>query len=147
MTDVAPERSARGRSPSGGNIWDVVIAAIFGIVVALLLWHLVQTYDPASARWALLLCGTVGMALGWCAGILLSPYGKTERESFAGIAKLISGFLTGYVLSKVDPLISDTIGKVGATPSATLAMIGAAVTITAFAVAATITYVSRVYWR
>lgn len=46
----------------------------------------------------------LGLTAGWAAGILLAPY-QSEDARFREYAKLISVFLTGYAVSKIDRLI------------------------------------------
>lgn len=45
----------------------------------------------------------LGLAAGWGAGILLAPY-QSEQDRFREYIKLVSAFVTGYVVSKVDRL-------------------------------------------
>ena len=53
-----------------------------------------------------------GIACGWLIGTILSPTVKEESERFVKIGTAIGSFISGYVLSKVDPLASDLV-KVG----------------------------------
>src|SRR5262245_40695448 len=45
------------------------------------------------------------MALGWVIGTFASPDNKSEERRFSGWAKAISGFITGYAVSKLDKAI------------------------------------------
>jgi hypothetical protein len=54
------------------------------------------TYQGGALFSMSLLSGVAGAALTWVIGIGLSPYERNERESFAGVGKLIGGFLGGY---------------------------------------------------
>ena len=47
------------------------------------------------------LAATIGAASGWIAGILLSPY-NSERQQFTEYARVAAGFITGFLVSKVD---------------------------------------------
>src|SRR4051794_34424531 len=47
----------------------------------------------------------IGSITGWLLGILISPYGEDEKTQFSNYAKVVSAFISGYLLSKVDPII------------------------------------------
>jgi len=47
---------------------------------------------------------TVGLALGWVLGIIISPSSKDEATEFSLLTKAVSTFLTGYVLGYVKDL-------------------------------------------
>ena len=56
-------------------------------------------------------------SVGWALGMMLSPDSATEEKKFSNVWKGISLFISGYLLSKVDPLIDvllkpETIGKI-----------------------------------
>lgn len=66
-------------------IWALVAAGL------LLVW-----WDAIATLGAL-----VGIALGWCAGILLAPYADEEKR-FQKLSKSVAGFVSGYLLAKSD---------------------------------------------
>ena len=71
----------------------------FGVLIAgILLIVLIHLWDLLA-----LLCAAFGLAAGWLAGILFAPY-QSEQDRFREYVKLVSAFLTGYVVSKVDRL-------------------------------------------
>jgi len=47
----------------------------------------------------------VGAAIGWLVGILAVPLNANEQNRFGQFAKIIAGFLTGYLFSKIDPVV------------------------------------------
>ncbi|MEO8547248.1 MAG: hypothetical protein ABI422_02655 [Sphingomicrobium sp.] len=53
----------------------------------------------------LLLLAVFGALLGWVVAILATPLSEGEGQRFGELAKVISGFVTGYLLSKLDPLV------------------------------------------
>lgn len=75
----------------------------------------------AAARWVsgqdhitlnyLLVIG--GGVLGWCVGILLSPYGEKEKREFSEYTKAASTFVTGYVLAKADRMFDQLFASGG----------------------------------
>jgi hypothetical protein len=44
----------------------------------------------------------LGAALGWGAGILATPIAEDDTTHFAKLAQIISAFLSGYLVSKLD---------------------------------------------
>lgn len=53
----------------------------------------------------------VGSMTGWLLGILISPYGKDEKTQFSDYTKVASAFVSGYLLSKVDPIVEAILDK------------------------------------
>ena len=85
-------------------------------------------------------------SIGWAAGMMLSPDSTIEEKKFSSVWKGVSLFISGYLVSKLDPLIGALL-----TPEAianlaeplvayrVLAGIGAVI------LTAILTYVVRVY--
>jgi hypothetical protein len=73
----------------------VVGAALYVLVRA------ARSDDPL-----LLLLALTGALIGWVVGILATPLSDAEGQRFGELAKVISGFVSGYLLSKLDPLVS-----------------------------------------
>lgn len=48
----------------------------------------------------------LGGALGWLLGIFMSPYDSGETAAFASYASAVATFASGYLLAKIDPLVS-----------------------------------------
>src|SRR4051794_5528670 len=74
------------------------------MVIATALYVLVRAArsdDPL-----LLLLALTGGLIGWVVGILATPLSDAEDQRFGELAKVISGFVSGYLLSKLDPLVS-----------------------------------------
>ncbi len=132
-----------------GDMGDVLVACgaaalLYMLMLLFALFH--QNGDLFSLA---LLAGVLGAALGWVIGIGLSPYEAKERKSFSGIGKLIAGFLGGYGLSKLDPVLN-RFGTAGhgltdATVKDALAL--GTLALSSTLVAAVLTYVTRQYWE
>jgi hypothetical protein len=118
---------------SGSAVFAVLIA---GIIVAVVV-HLQD-----SLAWLLVACG---LAIGWAAGILLSPY-QSETQRFKEYLRLSAAFLTGYAVSKADRvfelLIDPAHGLLLLQPIIAARTI---VAINSFFLAMVLTYVSRKY--
>ena len=57
--------------------------------------------------WLTVLIGVFGVLCGWILGVLSSPLDKNETQAFGKFAGVISGFLSGYLLMKIDKIITD----------------------------------------
>jgi hypothetical protein len=129
-----------------GDLSDVVIAACITVLLYGGLVWFASTYQQGANFQFLILAGITAVALGWVFGILASPYSTNERSSFSELAKLIYGFLSGYLFSKLDPLISHVIQP---SPGHGIEERFVAITlfsIASFLIAAGVTYISRTYW-
>jgi hypothetical protein len=113
----------------------------FGAVIfVILLWTLICLKD--SLAW---LCFATGLASGWAAGILLAPY-QSEQDRFREYVKIVSSFLAGYVVSKVDRLFELGIDPVHGSPLLTDRFAHRIlIAVCSFPLAAVLTYVGRKY--
>lgn len=59
--------------------------------------------------WLTILVGLGGVASGWLLGFLASPYERQEGQRFAKYASLISLFLSGYAIAKIDPVLDEVL--------------------------------------
>ena len=81
----------------------VIVSFIsFGLLSAVAIGLLVIWRDDLAVLSALL-----GTAAGWVLGTLVSPSGTGEVRQFKEFSKVLSAFLTGFVLSKVNHLVSN----------------------------------------
>jgi hypothetical protein len=51
----------------------------------------------------------LGILCGWVAGLFASPFSSEEKGEFAELKKAIYAFVTGYLLSKLDRFLEDTL--------------------------------------
>jgi F0F1-type ATP synthase membrane subunit a len=75
------------------------------IVTVVLVWVCYAAGENARERAVNVLVGFFGLAVGWLAGIVLSPFTKEEGALFANYAGAVSAFVTGYAAGKVDDLV------------------------------------------
>lgn len=141
MTDQASAKEL-----AGGDLSDVIIAAVVAVAIFLALGWIAYAYKTGEYMALLLLTGLVGASAGWVAGILASPYNPAEKGAFAELGKLIYGFLSGYVISKIDPLVTEMLKPSTGQASDERSLVFLAFLLTACMVAAAVTYVSRTYW-
>jgi hypothetical protein len=141
------ESRRRDRSP-GGSLTDVTVGTISCLIIFSILIVFVLNYDIATPqpRFLILLAGTMGATTGWTTGIILSPYDPGERLAFEGISRAIYGLIAGYLIAKVDPLITMVAAQAGQGALNPLLGVSIGVGLTAFLAVSTLTYVSRKYW-
>ncbi len=86
--------------------WSWIIAVLIVALglgaIALIGWHIA----PTKSDWyinamIIIACSSIG----WAIGMILSPDSKVEQKKFNGIWKGVSLFASGYLVSKIDPLV------------------------------------------
>jgi len=84
--------------------WKIGVAVAVPLLVAIevLGWLISPRCEDAYLTTALIIA-CVG--IGWSVGMVLSPDTKTEEKKFLDVWKGISLFVSGYLISKIDPLI------------------------------------------
>lgn len=99
------------RSNRLGPYGKAVIAAnsIFVVASLVLLWACWQfsvetEFNARVFAQNVLLC-LFGAMAGWGTGILATPIRKLDEARFEKLGKIISAFLAGYVVSKLDRLL------------------------------------------
>lgn len=70
--------------------------------VGTLAWFIAPTREDAYLNATFVVTFS---AIGWAAGMILSPDSSIEERKFTGLWKGISLFVSGYLLSKIDPLV------------------------------------------
>jgi hypothetical protein len=117
-----------------------VTAALFAITLIslLIIWR-----DSIALLGAL-----VGTAMGWATGILLAPY-QEEEKRFQRLSKGIAGFLSGYVVGKIDRvfdlLIDKTTGRPIILDIRVLRILG--MTLACLVVTGVTVFIARTYWQ
>jgi pheromone shutdown protein TraB len=99
--------SARRKGKMNYKIVVTSISAAILILTLVVLCFVMS--DCGVARAMSLAVLILGCALGWFTGILSTPYDKQEQSRFQTYAKVISLFLSGYVLAKLDRVIEQLI--------------------------------------
>jgi hypothetical protein len=84
--------------------------AVFGLMSAPILWAVlgVTVWEmlPSWKEFAFtFVVGISGVALGWLAGLLASPYSKAEESRFTAVSKAIGVFFSGYAVAKLEPIV------------------------------------------
>jgi hypothetical protein len=113
----------------------------FAVLVAMILAVVLIAMKDLLA-W---LSTALGLAAGWGTGILLAPY-QSEQTRFKEYAKVVSVFLTGYLLGKLDHLFQLWFDpEYGPLVLRSLFALRMMAGVTGFLLAAVSTYVARKY--
>lgn len=93
-------------SKLGKNRWTIITSntsvVILWIALIWLAYQLGLEDNTYLLNWLICLLGVV---IGWGVGFITSPSSDNESERFSGMTKTVSAFLSGYILSKLDPVI------------------------------------------
>jgi len=94
-----PSQSWLGRYRVAVISANIMALAFFGAIV----WASWQLGNNNARAFTLniLLC-LLGAALGWGAGILATPIAEDDASHFARLGQIISAFVSGYMVSKID---------------------------------------------
>jgi hypothetical protein len=79
-------------------------AIIFGTFTLYSVFFLLSDLDQYRLQY-FMICIT-GWAVGWVTSFLYSPHGSDESEKASKVFAIVGTFLTGYAVSKLDPLIT-----------------------------------------
>lgn len=130
---------------SSGHRWMLVTSNISALVIGIvLIWLAYQIGTDNHAylvNWLICLLGAV---LGWGIGLISTPSSERENAKFSGLTKTISAFLSGYILSKLDPLIVTVLQSHTIFQESVLVRI--AFFLTAFFLSMVIVYINRMYF-
>ena len=87
--------------------------ALIAIVVINLMYVLmavgaffVHRQEGDHGFWMTLITGVFGVICGWLIGILSSPLDTRESQAFTRYAGIISGFVGGYLFTRLDGVIT-----------------------------------------
>ena len=90
--------------------WKLIIANIAVFILGFILFYLVFSIGESKKDFNInLLVSCIGSILGWVTGVLISPYGADEERQFSNYTKIISAFISGYLVSKIDRIFEDII--------------------------------------
>ncbi|WP_163574986.1 hypothetical protein [Halomonas faecis] len=82
------------------------IAVINGMYVLMVLGaYCTHQNIGDNGFWLTVVIGVFGVLCGWMLGVLSSPADARESKSFKKYAGVISAFLSGYLLTKIDGVI------------------------------------------
>jgi hypothetical protein len=91
------------------DVGTVIFSAIAFVFFVALIWHLTGVLngaaDTPNSKSANRLAAMLGALCGWIIGIAFAPFSYDEKVQFAAISSVVSAFLSGYVVSKVDRFV------------------------------------------
>lgn len=125
----------------------VILTAIAFIFLAILIWKLTSRVggarDNEAAASSNRLVIVIGALCGWVIGTAFAPFSDTEQQHFQQISGVISAFLSGYVVSKLDRFIEAKLFPVNDTNRESWERVG--LFVAAFLLAAVTVFVNRLY--
>jgi len=140
--------SALQKSSSiAGDKVDVISANVVCLSFAGGLVWFALTYDNGMSLHVLIISGISSAVAGWATGIAISPYNEDERSSFNQISKVVYGFISGYVVSKIDKQVSKIFEINSLQELDEKFLVIVAFCSASFLLAVCTTYVSRSYWH
>lgn len=84
------------------KLWGSCAAAVLLGLAILILSFFVGAPAAAPLNVAVIV---LGAALGWLLGLLISPYSKREKDSFAIYTSAFGVFASGYLVGKADKVL------------------------------------------
>jgi len=83
---------------------STVLAFLFGLVIAVSCWWVGSNLEAKIVTFALFI---LGLALGWLFGTIATPYDRSEEQLFAKYVTMITTFVSGFLVAKADPIITE----------------------------------------
>src|SRR5262245_16757396 len=94
-------------TPKSAGHWSWIIAALVASVfLTAIFWMGWRFSNIPAERYLTLVVLIAAGALGWILGVILSPDSKTEARNFSSFGKSVSLFVSGYLVSKIDVLVT-----------------------------------------
>lgn len=125
----------------------VLLTGIVFLIMTALIWSLTSrvagALDDPQAISANRLVALIGALCGWIIGIAFAPFSSAEHTQFIAISSVISAFLSGYVVSKLDRYLEGVLFPVGVETRNSWARVGL-FTVTLL-LAATTVFINRLY--
>lgn len=114
MTPVDPAASSAATAFLNSRDPGALLLTTFAFLVGLaLIWYLTSQVAGAdkdsSAKSLNRLVALIGGLCGWVLGMLFTPYSDSEAKQFAAVSTVVSVFLSGYVVSKLDRFLEKTL--------------------------------------
>jgi hypothetical protein len=129
------------------DVGTLIFSAIAFVCFAALIWHLTGILNDAKvnpeSKSANRLVAMLGALCGWIIGIAFAPFSAAEKEQFAAISSVVSAFLSGYVVSKVDRFIEGVLFPVNAASRESWTRVG--IFTAALLLASVTVFVNRLY--
>jgi hypothetical protein len=109
LTATKPPIETRLRKTKMHNVpyWPNFIVPVLAFVVdGVCIFYAFRIVDTQEQKIINLLVIILAMALGVSLGIVITPVSEKEGAAFQEYAKYVTTFLSGYAISKLDPIIT-----------------------------------------
>lgn len=125
----------------------VLLTGIAFLALAYFIWYLTSRVGGAKGDAAKTssnrLIAVIGAMCGWIIGVAFAPFSEAERSQFQAITSVVSAFLSGYVVSKLDRFLEATLFPVNAQTQEAWARMG--LFVATFLLAAITVFSNRLY--
>jgi MFS family permease len=102
----------------GEHDWTLVFTAAFAALFGGLLLYLCSALaSDRRERSHNFLLAVLGAVVGWALGMFFSPFDAADVQRFNFLGTAIATFISGYVLSKIDPLIAALVKRATDSPT------------------------------
>jgi 4-amino-4-deoxy-L-arabinose transferase-like glycosyltransferase len=129
----------------GPNWLLLTFTALFATTFGGLLLYLCAVLPTSQQGAAVnLLIALLGTLAGWAIGMFFSPFDEKDAKRFEFLGKSVAAFLSGYALSKLDPLIFAQIERATKKPEE-IAWPQVGIAIAGFLLGAVVVFVNRAY--
>lgn len=130
------------------QLGEITLSMWGSCIMALIAAAYIFVRSALAADPRLILLALTGALIGWVVGILATPLSDAEGRRFGELAKVISGFVSGYLLSKIDPLIDALLSPDQGRALIMNVQVGEEVltTLSSFFIALLFVFGGRMYW-
>jgi uncharacterized membrane protein len=146
FTKINKMIETQSNSEKNNYRWDLAITWITAsLIYGFLLIFAFCIYQHRPETSFIWLSVFLGVSLGWFLGILATPYNLSEQKRLSDINKVAYGFLTGYLISKIDAVLNALMSTEDLLRKERLWVFVVVLVIALLATFIT-TYVNRSYW-
>ena len=124
------------------TILTLTVAPIGWTITGVLAYFVSPTPSDYATTLLIQMCG---IAIGWLLAFLASPRDEDEKAAFSLLTKTLSAFISGYLLSKVEPVIRAVLNS--DLPKSPLSAARLLIFVTALALAFMNGYSYRLYYH
>ncbi len=125
----------------------ILLTAIAFVLLIALIWRLTSQVagareDPKAVSINRIVALS-GALCGWIIGIAFAPFTTDEKEQFEAIGSVVSAFLSGYVVSKLDRYLEGVLFPIGPETRDSWTRVG--LFVVSFLLVAIAVFVNRLY--
>lgn len=125
----------------------VLLTGITFLLMVTFIWYLTSHIAGAQSNPNAVstnrLVALIGALCGWIIGVAFAPFTQEEKDQFQAITSVVSAFLSGYVVSKLDRYLKGVLFPIAPETQESWARVG--LFVAAFLLAAITVFLNRLY--